>query len=122
MLAGSALAACVLILVQAGLLTGTWLGGPAATYETASHGGTGPAAGGTFILVAFAPTATAARITEALGEAGMSIVDGPRAAGIYRVRLPEGADGQGSLTSALDRLRTNPGLVVLAVPDTAPVR
>jgi anti-sigma factor RsiW len=118
-LAGSALAACALILLQAGLLTGTWLGAPTASYETASHGGSGPAADGTFILVSFAPSATAAQITEALGEARMSIADGPRAGGIYRVRL---AEGSGSLGASLDRLRAKPGLVLLAVPETAPAR
>ena len=118
-LAGSALAACVLILLQAGLLTGMSFGGPTASYETASHGGSGPVAGGTFILVAFAPTATVAQVTEAFGEARLSIVDGPRAGGVYRVRL---AEGPGSVAAALDRLRARPGLVALAVPEAAPAR
>ena len=121
-LAGAALAACALILLQAGLLTGTWLAAPGASYETASHGDGGTAGGGTFILVAFAPAATATQITEALGEAGLSIVDGPRAGGIYRIRLQGGADGQGSLGATLDRPRARPGLVVLAVPETLPAR
>ncbi|MFJ7437790.1 hypothetical protein ACIQW5_09060 [Methylorubrum thiocyanatum] len=122
MLAGSAIAACALLLLQAGLLTGAWLGGPAATYETASHGGGSPSAGGTFLLVAFAPTATAAQITEALGETGLSVVDGPRAGGIYRLRLPDGVEGRSSPSDILDRLRAKPGLVVLAVPETVPAR
>lgn len=122
MLAGSALAACLLLLLQAGLLTGAWLGGSKTTYETASHGGSGPPAGGAFILVAFAPAATAAQITEALAETGLSIVDGPRAGGIYRLRLRERADVQDNLDAVLGRLRASSGLVVLAVPETAPVR
>jgi len=139
MLAGSALAACALLLLQAGLLTGTWLGGSTATYETASLGEGGPSAGGSYLLVAFAPTATAAQITEALVETGLSVVDGPRAGGIYRLRLPDGAAGSGagsirrrplvdgvdgrvSPGAVLDRLRAKPGLVVLAVPETVPAR
>ncbi len=122
MLAASALAACFLLLLQAGLLTGTWLGTPAATYETASHRGDGPAAGGTFILVAFTPTATAAEIAEGLNEAGMTIVDGPRAGGVYRVRVTAGPSGSVTLASQLDRLRARPGLIQLAVPETAPAR
>ncbi|MEE7459812.1 hypothetical protein MPAR168_23400 [Methylorubrum populi] len=121
MLAGSALAAGLLLVLQAGLLTGAWLGG-ATTYETASHEASGPPMGGTFLLVAFAPSATAAQITEALAETGLSVVDGPRAGGIYRLRLSEGTDGRGSPSAALDRLRAKPGLVVLAVPEPVPTR
>lgn len=121
-LAGAALAACALILLQAGLLTGTWLAAPGASYETASHGDGGTAAGGTFILVAFAPTATAAQIAAALAEGGMTVVDGPRAGEIYRIRVHAGADGDRSLGAALDRLRAKPGLVVLAVPEALPAR
>ncbi|WP_232631176.1 hypothetical protein [Methylobacterium sp. Leaf118] len=121
-LAGSALAAGVLLLLQAGLLTGTWLGGSPATYETASHGGDGPSTDGAAFLVAFAPTATAAQITDALGEAGLSIVDGPRAGGVYRLRLAQGADARLSPSAVLDRLRATPGLVLLAVPEANPAR
>lgn len=121
-LAGAALAACALILLQAGLLTGTWLAAPGASYQTASHGDGGTPAGGIFILVAFAPTATAAQITAALAEGGLTVVDGPRAGDIYRIRVQAEGDGQGSLGAALDRLRAKPGLVVLAVPETAPAR
>lgn len=121
-LAGSAIAACLVLLLQAGLLTGAWLGGSTATYETASHDASGPSAGDSFLLVAFAPTATAVQITEALTETGLSVVDGPRAGGIYRLRLRKSADRQDTPGALLDRLRARPGLVVLAVPDTAPVR
>ncbi|MGW9822002.1 anti-sigma factor RsiW [Methylorubrum extorquens] len=122
MLAGSALAACLLLLLQAGLLTGAWLGGSPTTYETASHDASGPSASGTFLLVTFGPTATAAQITEALAETGLSIVDGPRAGGIYRLRLSDGTEGRGSPSAVVDRLRTKPGLVVLAVPEPVPAR
>lgn len=122
MLAGSAIAACLLLLLQAGLLTGAWLGGLTTTYETASHDANGPSTGGTFFLVAFAPAATAAQITEALAETRLSVVDGPRAGGIYRLRLREAADRQDNPSALLDRLRAKPGLVVLAVPETALVR
>lgn len=122
MLAGSAIAACLLLLLQAGLLTGAWLGGSTTTYETASHDASGPPMGGTFLLVAFAPAATAAQITEALAEIGLSVVDGPRAGGIYRLRLRKSADRQDTPGALVDRLRAKPGLVVLAVPETAPVR
>jgi len=69
----------------------------------------------------------------------LSVVDGPRAGGIYRLRLPDGAAGSGagsirrrplvdgvdgrvSPGAVLDRLRAKPGLVVLAVPETVPAR
>ncbi|MBX9932810.1 MAG: SPOR domain-containing protein [Methylobacterium sp.] len=116
-LAGTALAASLLILLQGGLLTSTWLGTPAPSYETASHRETEP--GGTVILVAFASQATAERIADTLREAKGSIVDGPRAGNLYRVRIAADA---GALSATLDRLRAQPGVVQLAVPETAPAR
>lgn len=87
-LAYAGMAALLLIAVQAGVI-GTMVtdrpGG--ATYGTASGPGGTVAQEGTFALVGFAPSATAGRISAVLAENGASIVDGPRAGGLYRVRV-----------------------------------
>ncbi len=89
-----ALAACAAVAVlglQSAMLGGLMdglTGGPdgAARYGTAS----GPAQGtssGSFVMVAFAPTATAADITGFLKRFDASIVDGPRASGLFRLKV-----------------------------------
>ena len=79
----SAAAAALVIVAQTGLLTTTLA--PRATFHTASTPGV--ADGGSYALVAFAPEATAAQISELLAARGAVIVDGPRAGGLYRVRV-----------------------------------
>ena len=118
-LAGTALAACLLILLQGGRLTSNWLGAPTASYETASHRGSDPMAPGTFILVTFAPQATAERIADTLRKTKGSIVEGPRAGNLYRVRIAADAT---TLAATLDRLRADPGVVQMALPEAAPAR
>ncbi|WP_132252486.1 hypothetical protein [Methylobacterium segetis] len=122
-LAGLGLAACLVILGQAGLLAGALLqerGGPA--YETASHGGGGAAGAGSHALVAFAPGASAAQIAEALRETGAVIVDGPLPGGVFRIRLATGRLDPAAVEAALDKLRARPGLVQLALPEAVPAR
>ena len=85
-LAWSAAAAALVILLQAGLIGSLLLGGRGA-YETASYQGSN--AGKTVsLLVRFAPQASAADITTFLQSYKASIVDGPRAGGLFRLRVP----------------------------------
>lgn len=89
----SAAAAILVIVVQAGLLAGLFLGerpGPQ-TYQTASQGDAASLGEGKFAIVRFDSGATAAEIGRVLGQFNASIVDGPRAGGLYRVRVG-GAD------------------------------
>ncbi len=89
-LAWATIAGAFVIALQAGMMTDI-IGSSGKTYETASKQQGAGVLAGTFVLVTFAPEATAAQIASLLGEAGGSIVEGPRAGGIYRVRIG-GAD------------------------------
>ncbi len=92
-LAWSGAAAAAIIALQAGLLAGAYRAQAPAGFETASGPESTPAQGGPTVLVAFAPAATAARIDALLRDTRAVIVDGPRAGGLYRLRLTEAAGG-----------------------------
>jgi anti-sigma-K factor RskA len=79
-----AAAACLLVAVEAGFLLKPAQG--PADYVTASRR-EAPATAGRFALVAFAPEAGAAEIAGFLARNGAQIVEGPRAGGVFRVRL-----------------------------------
>ncbi|MGL4637511.1 MAG: hypothetical protein ACRCWF_16125 [Beijerinckiaceae bacterium] len=83
-----ALAACgavAVVAVQTVMLSGL-VGGSDGTarYGTASAPSV---AAGSFVMVAFAPSATAADITAFLKRFEASIVDGPRASGLFRIKV-----------------------------------
>lgn len=86
-LGGLAVAAALLLVVQATAVTYLITGGGSATYQTASGSSETAPDRGTFALVAFRPTATAQDIAATLGELGVQVVDGPKAGGLWRVRL-----------------------------------
>jgi anti-sigma factor RsiW len=85
-LGGLAVAAALLLAVQAVTVTYLMTGG-GATYQTASAPPDIAPERGTFALVSFRPTATAQEITAMLAEFGAQVVEGPKAGGIWRVRL-----------------------------------
>lgn len=112
-LAWSATAAACLIVVQAGLLA-FQLTPDEGRFTTASHGqGAEPA--GQRALVAFAPTATAEEIAALLREERAEIVGGPKAGGMFVIRLA-GVETDSELAAALDRLRARGATVRVAVP------
>jgi hypothetical protein len=128
-LAYSAAAAAVVLLAQAGVIGAILLGGgPQATYQTASADN--PAEGGSFAFVRFAPQASAGDIAALLEANKVSIVDGPRPGGLYRVRMaaatPESATQYRDIGKAptseeqreqtIARLRAATGVVSLVVP------
>ncbi len=89
-MAWSAAAAAVAIVLQAGLIAGVVMNQPTAggSYQTASAPATTQApAAGAHALIRFAPQASAADITKFLAGHKITIVDGPAAGGLYRVRL-----------------------------------
>lgn len=81
-------AAALVIIAQAGVLTSVITGHDTeSTYRSAT--GTEPVAGrGSFVLVGFAPGASAAQITVFLESFAATVVDGPRA-GFYKLRISE---------------------------------
>lgn len=79
----AALAAAVLIAVQ-GIAIVSLLNERAGTYQTASGGQSGD---GIALLVTFADDAKATAISQLLTDLDGSIVDGPKAGGVYKIRL-----------------------------------
>jgi hypothetical protein len=67
----------------------------------------GPAASETLLQVEFAPEAREAALRAALQAVGARIVDGPSAAGLYRIALEPGRDPQ----QALEALQARTDLV-----------
>ena len=87
-LAYAGTAAAVAIMLQAAVIVGTLTSRYSTrSFETASHGQVAPSAQGSFVIVRFAPQASAADITRFLDANKATIVDGPKADGIFRVRV-----------------------------------
>jgi anti-sigma-K factor RskA len=102
-----AAAAAVVIVVQAALLVNFRHGEPAIT----PLGGPKPA--GSVIQVQFQPRATEAQIRALLQQVHGTLVDGPGALGIYRVRLEAGED----LARDVERLRVHKDVVAHATAE-----
>jgi len=113
----AAAAAVLLLTVQGGFLAALLLE-RSGQYETASGAGEARGGEGTFVLVAFQPGASAADISALLESNKLSIVEGPRAGALYRVRV----GGPGLAPAELDRilatLRAQGAIVRFAAPAT----
>jgi hypothetical protein len=118
-LAWSAAAAGVAILLQAGLLAGMLVSERGATYQTASYGektAAPAAAQGSYALVRFNPDASAADITRFFDTYKASLVEGPRAAGIYRIRVTRDELAKDALGKILARMAEDKGVVAFIAP------
>jgi anti-sigma-K factor RskA len=105
-----AAAACLVVVVQAGVMVGLRTG-------TIDPGTVGIASGTTglsapVLQVTFAPDATEEQIRELLQSAGASIAEGPTALGIYQLRLLDAEST--SIDEALTTLRANGDVVTFA--------
>jgi hypothetical protein len=86
-LAWSGIAAALIILLQAALITGIMHKEKSpGNYETASAP-TSVSGEGAYVLVRFQPQVKAADVTDFLQTNKLSIADGPSAGGLYRVRV-----------------------------------
>jgi hypothetical protein len=116
-LAWSAAAAGLAIVLQAGLLAGLVLSERGATYQTASFGEpTAAAAPGAFALVRFNPNATAADITKFFDGHKASVVEGPRAGGIYRIRVAATSLSKDELAKVVAQLAEDKSIVAFIAP------
>ncbi|MBN9026790.1 MAG: zf-HC2 domain-containing protein [Rhizobiales bacterium] len=113
---GLSTAAAALVL----LVVGGALGGLVARHEVT--GGYQTASGemavnpaGAYLLVAFQPTATAAEIEQIIGSVGGIIVDGPRAGGLYKLRIGDATMSQADRKATTDKLTTANGIVKLVI-------
>lgn len=87
-LAYGAIAAAVVLMVQATALTGVLVGGGASSYSTASGPDeVGLPGNGTYLLVGFQPYITADAMTRFLETHSARIIDGPRAGGLFRIEI-----------------------------------
>jgi hypothetical protein len=112
-LAWSATAAAVAIALQAGLLASVYVGSERA-YETASQ--RTAATSGSFALIGFAPQASAADITRFLETHKLVVVDGPRAGGLFRVRVAAADAPKDEAARVIARMREDTGIVRFASP------
>ena len=107
--AWSAAAAAVAIVLQAGLIAGVVLKQPApGGYQTASAPATTQApSSGALALIRFAPTASATDVTKFLESHKLSIVSGPTAGGLYRVRIADASLPQAERDRLIKTLQVN---------------
>ena len=112
----AAAAACLLVAVEGGILATRQASSPSAGFSTASRPDETAQGAGFFALIAFAPTANADAIASVLTQAGAQIVEGPRAGGLYRIRLggPELAAAEAQ--RRLDALRQASAIVRFVAP------
>jgi hypothetical protein len=106
----AAIAAAVLVIIQAATIA-TLLMRDGGTYQTASGKN---AEDGVFALVVFADDAKAGTIAQLLSEFEASIVDGPKAGGVYKVRMRE--QSQTSREALLRRLAERRDIVKTVLP------
>ena len=116
-----AAAAIAAILLQAGVI-GVFLsqGSPAdsgpKTFQTASAPVAVTSDTATYVLAGFAPTATAQQIEQTLQPLGVTIADGPKAGGIYRLRLAGKVLGEPERDMLMTALKANAGVVRFVAP------
>ncbi len=117
-LAWSAAAATLAIVLQAGLLAGIFMnervnpqGAQLASFSTAA-----PKAEGTYALVSFAPQVSATEITKFLQAHNFSMVEGPRAGGLYKVRLSVTGLPKEELSRIVKRLQDDTSVVRFVAP------
>jgi hypothetical protein len=118
-LAWSAAAALLVIALQAGLLAGLYMREQARneTYETALPGETVPAAG-VFALVRFNPAASFADITRFLEAHNATVVAGPMAGNLFRIRIGDTTATREEVAQIIDRMARETAVVgfVVAAP------
>jgi anti-sigma factor RsiW len=116
-LAWSAMAAALAIVLQAGFLAGIMLKEKSpGSYETASA----PAnvsGEGSYVLLRFQPQATAADVANFLETNKLSIVGGPSAGGLYRVRVAPTKLAKADLTRIVNSLQDNKVVGFIAVTE-----
>lgn len=126
MLAWTASAAVVIVMLQAGVIARlaleepTQASGPA-NYETASAPAAPVTRGlqiGAYALVQFAPQASVADVGKFLDARKAVIVDGPKPGGYYRVRVSEGSLSPQELGRVVNELAAEKSIVSAAIPTT----
>jgi hypothetical protein len=116
MLQLGAIAAVVVIMVQAVVIGALVTGPQPSTYETASEGSGQQITSGARLLIAFSEDASAGNIAKLLSEVDARIVDGPRADGIYEIRLVNKDLTPDQVDELVTKLRSTKDLIRFAEP------
>jgi anti-sigma factor RsiW len=116
-LAFASMSAMLLVGVLAGMLASPFTSSQ--QYSVASNDAA--VTQGTYALVALQPAAPAATLSAFLAENGYAIADGPRAGGIYRVRIAQDVLGDAAAETARAKLKARADLFtfVSAAPSGA---
>ncbi len=130
-LAWTASAAAVIVLLQAGVITrlvteehesaappvqAAASATDMPTFETASAPVTRGLEVDSYALVRFAPQASIADINKFLDDHDAAIVDGPKAGGVYRVRVAHGSLSRQQLARTVKELEADKSIVSFAAP------
>lgn len=113
-LAWSAATAALVVLLQAGVLATFMVKESPSGYGTASTPADVPGEGA-YVLIRFQPNATAAQVSSFLQANKLTIVGGPSAGGLYRVRIAAGKLAPAELQHVVNTLKTDQvvGLIVM---------
>jgi anti-sigma factor RsiW len=114
-LAYAGVAAALAIAVQAASIGALLQGQGGSGYQTAS-GDKDTLSAGTFALVAFQPAAPAGTLSAFLAENKFTIVEGPKAGGLFRVRVGDAALSPADTDAMLAKLKARGDLVSFAAP------
>ncbi len=107
--------ATVLVVAQAGFIGALVLSRQNAAFETAA-GPSASAADGAFALVRFAETAPLGAISDALAKLEVSIVEGPKPGGVFKVRLGPSDMPQAARNERITALRDRADIVKFVLP------
>lgn len=110
----AAAAALAVLCVQSAVIT-KLATAPTASYGTAG-GGNAQSAGDATVLVRFTDGASLTAIGDLLQQRGMSIVDGPKPGGIYRVRIAASPISPADREALVSSLRKESGIVAIVLP------
>jgi hypothetical protein len=113
-LAYSAVVGALAIVLQAGLLANLYINEPGSevpTYRTASATRSLAPPSGSYALISFAPQASAADVTKFLEAHKASIVEGPKAGGLYRIRVSETVLPKNDLTAIVKQMQDDSKIV-----------
>jgi hypothetical protein len=115
-LAWSATAAVLAIVLQAGLLAGLYIDEPGSEAPPAYRTASAPTRSlapitGSYALIGFAPQASAADVTKFLEAHNVTVVDGPKPGGLYRIRVSPTALSKNELTRIVKQMQDDSKIV-----------
>lgn len=118
-LAWSAMAAAVVICLQAGLLTGLVVDRYGAAHYTTASLEPKAESKGTYALISFAGSVSMQDVTAFLEAHQASLVEGPKPGGIYRVKIAEEKLSGDALNARLSAFRAETKVVGFILPEAA---